>query len=157
MSDRITKEEYYLGIADAVLRRSTCLRRRYGAVIVRDDEVISTGYNGAPRERVNCVDCGYCEREEKDVPHNSDYSTCRAVHAEANSIISASRRDMIGATLYLAGEDAKTNEKLNDIECCEMCKRMVINSGISKVVTRCGEVSTRDWIFNDETIKRWKG
>ena len=107
MDSRTSKENYYLDIADSVLERSTCLRRKYGAIIVRNDEIISTGYNGAPRGRKNCSDLGICTRETLHIPSGERYELCRSVHAEANAIISASRRDMIGATIYLVGRDAK--------------------------------------------------
>lgn len=112
MDNRKSKENYYLDIADAVLQRSTCLRRMYGAIIVRNDEIISTGYNGAPRGRINCTDAGRCARVEMKIPSGERYELCRSVHAEANAIISASRRDMIGSTLYLVGRDAQTGELL---------------------------------------------
>ena len=113
MDKRTSKENYYLDIADAVLQRSTCLRRMYGAIIVRNDEIISTGYNGAPRGRINCTDAGRCARVETQIPSGERYELCRSVHAEANAIISASRRDMLGATLYLVGRDAQTHELLD--------------------------------------------
>jgi len=103
---RISKENYYLDIAETVLERATCLRRVYGAIIVKNDEIISTGYNGAPRGRKNCVDLGFCTREELQVPRGERYELCRSVHAEANAIISVSRRDMVGGTIYLVGRDA---------------------------------------------------
>ena len=109
---RVDKVNYYLNIADAVLERSTCLRRHYGAIIVRNDEIVSTGYNGAPRGRKNCVDLGRCTREELQVPSGQRYELCRSVHAEANAIISAARSDTLGATLYLSGRDAKTGQLL---------------------------------------------
>ena len=108
--DRISKANYYLDIAQTVLERATCLRRVYGAIIVKNDEIISTGYNGAPRGRANCVDLGYCSREAMQVPRGERYELCRSVHAEANAIISASRRDMVGGTLYRVGRDARTGE-----------------------------------------------
>ena len=111
---RIDKENYYLDIAETVLERSTCLRRCYGAIIVKNDEIVSTGYNGAPRGRRNCGDLGRCTREVMNIPSGERYELCRSVHAEANAIISAARRDSIGATLYLAGRDAKTGELLTD-------------------------------------------
>ena len=114
MDSRTSKQNYYLDIADSVLERSTCLRRKYGAIIVRNDEIISTGYNGAPRGRRNCSDLGRCTRESLNIPSGERYELCRSVHAEANAIISASRRDMIGATIYLVGRDARTNELLPD-------------------------------------------
>ena len=110
--DRISKENYYLDIAQTVLERATCLRRVYGAIIVKNDEIISTGYNGAPRGRRNCVDMGFCTREARKVPRGERYELCRSVHAEANAIISASRRDMVGGTLYLVGRNAQTGEIL---------------------------------------------
>ena len=131
MDNRTSKQNYYLDIADAVLERSTCLRRKYGAIIVRNDEIISTGYNGAPRGRRNCSDLGCCTRESLHIPSGERYELCRSVHAEANAIISASRRDMIGATIYLVGRDARTNELLSDAMSCSMCKRQIINAGWS--------------------------
>ena len=135
MSKRESKDNYYLSIAEAVLARSTCLRRKYGAVIVRDDEIISTGYNGSPRGASNCIDLGYCYRQQHEVPHGENYELCRSVHGEANAIISASRRDMIGATLYLAGQEAD-GTPIADIAPCLMCYRLILNAGISTIVTR---------------------
>ena len=157
MDKRTSKENYYLDIADSVLERSTCLRRMYGAIIVLNDEIISTGYNGAPRGRKNCSDLGKCAREELNIPSGERYELCRSVHAEANAIISAARRDMIGATLYLVGRDARTSELLPDAMSCAMCKKLIINSGISKVVIRLGEdkikiVDVEDWIVNDDSL-----
>jgi dCMP deaminase len=129
---RPSKDAYYLGIAEAVAQRSTCLRKRYGSVIVKDDEIIATGYNGAPRGEQNCCDIGECAR--KNYAHGEGYSVCPAVHAEQNAIISASRREMIGATLYLACLDTLSPKP------CEICRRMIKNSGISKVVTLEGEM-----------------
>lgn len=128
---RPTHDEYYLGIAAAVSRRSTCLRRQYGAVIVNNDEIIATGYNGSPRGCENCCDIGKCNREEHE--HNDgNYGDCRSVHAEMNAIISASRREMIGSTLYLAGFE---NGQAIAAEPCPICKRLIINAGIARVVT----------------------
>lgn len=156
--ERTDKENYYLDIADAVLERSTCLRRKYGAIIVRNDEIISTGYNGAPRGRKNCSDLGSCTRERLGIPSGERYELCRSVHAEANAIISASRREMIGATLYLVGRDAKTNELLTDAMSCSMCKRQIINAGIFRVIIRTSPkeykiVYVNDWVDNDESIE----
>ena len=99
---RIDKENYYLDIAQTVAGRSTCLRRCYGAILVKSDEIISTGYNGAPRGRRNCVDLNYCTREALNIPSGERYELCRSVHAEANAIISAARSEALGATLYMA-------------------------------------------------------
>lgn len=155
--ERIDKENYYLDIAETVLERSTCLRRRYGAIIVLNDEIVSTGYNGAPRGRSNCVDLGYCIRQKLNIPSGERYELCRSVHAEANAIISAARKDCIGGTLYLAGRDAETGELLIETTSCSMCRRFIINAGLSRVVMRNTDkrytiVNVRDWIFNDESI-----
>ena len=153
--ERISKENYYLDIAQTVLERATCLRRVYGAIIVKNDEIISTGYNGAPRGRQNCIDMGYCTRERMQVPRGERYELCRSVHAEANAIISAQRRDMVGGTLYLAGKDAQTGELLHDATSCSMCRRMVINAGLSQVVIRRTEtefdvVDVEEWVREDD-------
>ena len=132
---RPSKDEYYLNIAEAVLQRSTCLRRKYGAVIVKDDEIIATGYNGAPRGEKNCCDTGFCYRKQANIPHGEKYETCCGVHAEMNAILSASRRDMIGATLYLAGCEADGTPVAN-ITPCLMCRRLIVNAGIDTIVTR---------------------
>lgn len=134
--NRADKTEYYLGIAGEVAARSTCLRRQYGAVIVREDEIIATGYNGAPRGEANCCDRGVCERDRLGVPHGERYELCVAVHAEMNAIISAARRDMIGSTLYLVGFDGDTPVRA---EPCEICRRLIKNAGIRAVVVRRGE------------------
>ena len=158
MDTRMGKEDYYLDIADAVLGRSTCMRRKYGAIIVRNDEILSTGYNGAPRGRRNCTDVGMCMRETLGIPSGERYELCRSVHAEANAIISAARRDMIGGTLYLVGRDAASGELLHDTTSCAMCRRMIINSGITRVVNRIGDdgieiIDVLNWIVNDESIQ----
>ena len=156
---RIDKENYYLDIAETVLERSTCLRRCYGAIIVKNDEIVATGYNGAPRGRRNCMDLGYCTREAMQVPSGERYELCRSVHAEMNAIISAARRDMLGATLYLVGRDAKTGELLRDTMPCSMCKRLIINAGITQVVASTGEgeyvvIHVRDWVSDDESVPK---
>ena len=155
--ERISKENYYLDIAQTVLERATCLRRIYGAIIVKNDEIISTGYNGAPRGRRNCVDMGYCTREALRVPRGERYELCRSVHAEANAIISASRRDMVGGTIYLVGRNAATGELLTDATSCLMCRRMVINAGLERVVIRRTEtefevVPVETWIAEDDLM-----
>lgn len=133
--NRISKIEYYLGIAEAVAKRSTCLRRQYGAVIVRNDEIISTGYNGAPRNTKNCCDVGICWREANHIPHGEQYEACLAVHAEQNAIISASRKDMIDSTLYLVGfEDGKKLPPA-DVKPCRICEKMIQNAGIMQIIT----------------------
>ena len=155
--ERISKENYYLDIAETVLERATCLRRVYGAIIVKNDEIISTGYNGAPRGRANCTDLGYCSREAMQVPRGQRYELCRSVHAEANAIISAARRDTVGGTLYLVGRDARTGALLPDATSCSMCRRLVINAGLEKVVIRRTEtefevVDVEEWIAQDDLL-----
>ena len=155
--ERISKENYYLDIAETVLERATCLRRVYGAIIVKNDEIISTGYNGAPRGRANCVDMGYCSREAMNVPRGERYELCRSVHAEAYAIISASRRDMVGGTIYLVGRNAATGELLPDATSCLMCRRMVINAGLERVVIRRTKtefevVPVETWIAEDDLM-----
>ncbi|MBQ3038013.1 MAG: cytidine deaminase [Clostridia bacterium] len=159
---RRDKHNYYLDIAQTVCERGTCLRRNYGAIIVHNDEIISTGYVGAPRGRKNCSDLGYCIRQQMNIPRGERYEMCRSVHAEANAIISASRRDMIGATLYLVGIEKSTGELVANSCCCAMCKRMVINSGIKEVVIRDTNdefriIDVNDWIENDESLIGQKG
>ena len=124
--NRVDKENYYLDIAQSVLERSTCLRRKYGAIIVRNDEILSTGYNGAPRGRKNCVDLGRCTREELQVPSGQRYELCRSVHAEANAIISAARSDTLGATLYLSGRDAKTGQLLVNLHESTLSQKVAV-------------------------------
>ena len=155
--ERISKENYYLNIAQTVLERATCLRRVFGAIIVKNDEIISTGYNGAPRGRRNCVDMGLCTREAMQVPRGERYELCRSVHAEANAIISASRRDCVGGTLYLVGRDARTGELLTDATSCAMCRRQVINAGIQRVIIRRTEtefevVDVNDWVHQEDDV-----
>ena len=157
MEERKDKDNYYLDIAETVLNRSTCKRRKYGAIIVRNDEIIATGYNGAPRGRQNCYDRGRCMRTDLNIPSGERYELCRSVHAEANAIISAARRDMIGATLYLSGRDAQSGELLSETLPCSMCRRLIINSGIEKTICRIANekymiINTRDWVFNDDSL-----
>lgn len=136
---RPSKDAYYLGIAKAVAQRATCLRRIYGAVIVNNDEIVSTGYNGAPRGERNCCDTGKCYRRLHQVPHGQMIERCVAVHAEENAIISASRREMQGATLYLWGMDVETGKELPNPEPCLQCWRRIHNAGIVRVVTVGGD------------------
>ncbi len=155
--NRCDKINYYLDIAETVLKRGTCIRRNFGAIIVKNDEIISTGYVGAPRGRAHCSDLGYCMREKFNIPKGERYELCRSVHAEANAIICAPRNEMMGATIYLACHDAKTDELYGDIEPCSMCKRLIINAGISRVIVRTGKTSYKiidvdTWIENDESL-----
>ncbi len=160
--ERKSKDNYYLDLAEVVAQRCTCLRRHYGAVIVKNDEVISTGYVGAPRGRKNCSDTGVCVREKLNIPRGERYELCRSVHAEANAIISASRRDMMGAALYLVGVEVATGEYVKNSSSCSMCKRMVINSGIETVIIRDSAedyriINVNEWIENDESLEGIQG
>lgn len=155
--ERRDKINYYLDLADVVSRRGTCLRKRYGAVIVKNDEVISTGYVGAPRGRKNCSDLGFCIRQKMNIPRGERYELCRSVHAEANAIISASRDKMIDSTIYLSGREMDTGDYVKNANCCSMCKRMIINAGIAKVVVRDTDseyrvIDVRSWIDDDDSL-----
>ena len=155
--NRRDKTNYYLDIAQTVASRGTCLRRNYGAIIVNHDQIISTGYTGAPRGRENCCDLGFCLREKMNIPRGERYEMCRSVHAEANAIISAARDLMIGATMYVVGLYAQTGELVSDSNSCQMCKRMIINAGIGEIVFRRSEneyekISVSEWIENDDSL-----
>lgn len=155
--ERVDKHNYYLNIAETVAARSTCLRRVYGAVIVKNDEIIATGYNGAPRGRANCTSLERCIRNELNIPRGERYELCRSVHAEANAIISASRQEMLDSTLYLVGIIPDTAEYIPDANSCSMCKRLIINAGIAWVVVRDNVtdyhiIPVQEWIENDDSI-----
>lgn len=155
---RIDKVNYYLDIAQTVSERSTCLRRHYGAIIVNHDEIVSSGYNGAPRGRKNCADLNCCTREALKIPSGERYELCRSVHAEANAIISASRQEMLGATLYMACVDPATDELISGSTSCSMCRRQIINAGIERVVIRDTPDEyrivdvERDWVDEDDSL-----
>ncbi len=160
--ERRDKTNYYLDISQTVAERGTCLRRNFGAILVKNDEIIATGYNGAPRGRTNCSDHGECMRNKLNVPKGQRYELCRSVHAEANCIISAPRHDMIGSALYLSCLDAKTGQLFGDVEPCSMCKRLIINAGIEKVIVRTAPseyrvIEVRDWVENDESLTGSEG
>ena len=155
--ERVSKINYYLDIAETVSERSTCLRRRFGAIIVKNDVIISTGYNGAPRGRKNCNDLQYCARDKMGIPRGERYEMCRSVHAEANAIIAADRDKMIGSTLYMCCTDPASGDVMPNTCSCMMCKRMVINAGIDKVIVREDKenftiYSVSDWIENDDSL-----
>ena len=155
--ERVSKINYYLDIAQTVAKRCTCLRKQYGAVIVKDDSIVSTGYNGAPRGRKNCTDLNFCMRDKLNIPRGERYEMCRSIHAEANAIIAASREEMLGSTLYMACVDPKTGELVPDTSCCAMCKRQVINAGIARVVVRDTPEEYRIielsyWITDDDSL-----
>ena len=154
---RVSKENYYLDIAQTVAERSTCLRKMYGAIIVKNDVIVSTGYNGAPRGRKNCTDLGVCMRDKLNIPRGERYEMCRSIHSEANAIIAASREQMLGSTLYMACVDPKTGELVPGTSSCMMCKRQIINAGIAKVVIRDTKedfrvIDVNEWIENDDSL-----
>ena len=149
----------FMEMAHVIAGWTSCYRpgRSIGCVIVKDKRIMTTGYNGAPRGRKNCVDMGFCTREAMQVPRGERYELCRSVHAEANAIISASRRDMVGSTLYLVGRDGRSGALLGDATSCAMCRRQVINAGISKVVIRKTEtefevVDVQDWVQQEDDV-----
>ena len=156
---RRDKINYYLDIAETVAERGTCLRRNFGAIIVKNDQIVSTGYVGAPRGRQNCSDLGYCTRDRMGVPRGQRYELCRSVHAEMNAIIHAARVDMLGSTLYLVGREVASGEYVQNAFPCSMCTRLIINAGISTVIVRDDQENFRvinvadEWIVNDETLR----
>ena len=157
MSSRISKENYYLDIAQTVSERSTCLRRRFGAIIVKNDSIIATGYNGAPRGRKNCDDLGYCFREKLGIPRGERYEMCRSVHAEANAIIAAPREQMLGSTLYMVCTSPVDGSVMPGTSSCMMCKKLAINAGIERIVVRDDKENFRvinvfDWIEDDDSL-----
>ena len=154
---RISKDNYYLDIAQTVAERGTCLRRLFGAIIVKDDVIVSTGYNGAPRGRKNCSDLGTCIRDQLGIPRGERYEMCRSVHAEANAIIAAARERMLGATLYMVCVNPQTGELYPGTNSCMMCKRQIINAGISTVIVRDTKdeyriINVSDWIEDDDSL-----
>lgn len=155
--NRVSKINYYLDIAQTVSERSTCLRRRFGAIIVKDDVIVSTGYNGSPRGRQNCSDMGICMRDKLGIPHGERYEMCRSVHAEANAIIAASYHQTQDATLYMVCTDPATDTVVPHTCSCAMCKRLVINAGITTVIVRedkehYTKYNVHDWIVNDDSL-----
>ena len=154
---RVSKHNYYLDIAETVAERSTCLRKKFGAIIVKDDVIVSTGYNGAPRGRKNCSDINFCMRDKLNIPRGERYELCRSVHAEANAIIAAARERMLGSTLYMVCVEPDTKELVPGTSSCMMCKRQIINAGISTVIIRDTAdeyriVNVEDWIEDDDSL-----
>lgn len=154
---RRDKINYYLDIAEVVGERASCIKTHKGCIIVNNDRVISTGYNGAPRGRQNCVDCGFCVKDKFDIPFDKCYELCRGVHAEMNAINAAARTDTNGASLYLVGVDADTLLYLEDCEPCTICRRSIINAGIRDVYIRVDRDTyirkvVLDWVSNDESL-----
>lgn len=158
--ERPSKTEYYLGIAKAVSSRGTCLRRRFGAVVVKDDRIVSTGYAGAPRGRKNCCDLGTCFRMENNIPSGQRYELCRSVHAEMNAIISASKEELEGGVMYLVGVEPDGTYTPN-ADCCSMCKRVIINAGIRYVVIATDKghkkIDVNTWVDNDDSLSLHEG
>lgn len=155
--ERVSKENYYLDIAQTVAERSTCMRRNFGAIIVKDDVIVSTGYNGAPRGRKNCNEIAYCIRDKLNIPRGERYELCRSVHAEANAIIAAPRDRMLGATLYMVCVNPKDGSLYAGTNSCMMCKRQIINAGIETVVVRDTRdefrtIRVTDWIEDDDSL-----
>ena len=159
--ERVSKENYYLDIAQTVAERATCLRRKFGAIIVKNDVIVSTGYNGAPRGRKNCSDLGFCYREKMQIPRGERYELCRSVHAEANAIIAAPRDQMLGATLYMTCIMPTDGSLVPGTSSCMMCKKQIINAGIDRMVIRTGEmdydvVKVQEWIDEDDSLPEIK-
>ncbi len=155
MKKRPSWDEYFLNIAKEISKRGTCIRRNFGAVIVKGNRIESTGYCGAPRGTPNCSDLEKCVREELKIPSGQRYELCRSVHAEMNAVINAARdgRSIVGGTLYLYGEDAKDGS-IVDAELCRLCKRVVINVGLQKVIVRKKEgiihYSVKEWVDEEK-------
>ena len=154
---RPDKINYYLNIAREVCTRSTCLRRKYGALLIKNDTIIATGYNGSPRGTKNCIDLRECRREKLNIPRGTCYEMCRSLHAEQNCIINASRNDMIGSDLYLYGIDVNSNDIVENLDSCQLCKKMIINSGIKRVIfarpnNQYEIKDVSEWVINDETL-----
>ena len=156
--NRVSKINYYLDIAETVAERSTCLRKAYGCIIVKNDEIIATGYSGAPRGRKNCIDLGYCVKK-KLFPeiHHGGYDACRSVHAEQNAMLSTSRSNMIGSSLFLVGIRRDNNQYEEGSSPCQMCRKLIINAGIETVYARINkenyiEFNVEDWINQDDLL-----
>ena len=156
-NERVSKHNYYLDIAQTVAERCTCIRRKFGSIIVKDDVIVSTGYNGAPRGRKNCSDLGFCLRDKLGIPRGERYELCRSVHSEANAIIAAPRDRMLGATLYMACVSPSDGSLYSGTNNCMMCKRLIINAGIETVIIRDTPTEYRiinvsDWIEDDDSL-----
>ena len=154
--ERVSKENYYLDIAQTVAERATCLRRKFGAIIVKNDVIVSTGYNGAPRGRKNCTDLEFCYRDKLNIPRGERYELCRSVHAEQNAIIAAPCDQMLGSTLYMACV-SPAGELMPGTTSCMMCKRVILNAGIERVIVRDTAtdyrvIDTKDWIEDDDSL-----
>jgi len=157
-SYRPSKDIYYLDVAEIILRRASCMRRNFGAVIVNNDQIVSCGYTGAPRGQKDCLKIGNCMRKKLNIPSGEKYELCRSVHAEANAIIHASRDKSIGSTLYLVGIEAENGEYVKKASPCSMCKRFIINAGIFEIIIRetkdyFRKVKVSSWLNNEFVMK----
>lgn len=162
---RIDKDNYYLNIAETVSQRSTCLTKHWGAIIVKDDTIVSTGFNGAPRKVKDCLQKGYCRLTEHRKKTNSGrgtcYEQCLSVHAEMNAMLSASKDEMLGATLYLVGKESTSLDGgfdyVKNPKPCTMCRKMIINAGIERVIVRIdrsyhSNYLVKGWTLNEDEI-----
>jgi dCMP deaminase len=153
---RTSKDQYYLGIAREVSTRSTCFRRAIGAIIVRDDQIISTGYVGSPRKTKDSLEHGFCLRDKLGIPHGQRYELCRSVHAEQNAIINASRAgvSLLGGDMYIYGSAPGTAAPINAFP-CYICKKMLVNCGLDRVV--CSSTEGGALIFRvEDWIRDWQ-
>jgi dCMP deaminase len=159
MSTRISKEKYYMNITKEVAARSTCFRVWHGAIIVKDDQIISTGYNGAPRGTKDCFERNNCLRQELGIPHGQRYELCRSVHGEQNAIINAARAgvSLLGARMYLYSAKLDEDGKKSAIDAspCFICKKMLINAGIKDLIV-CQKDDTLKTYKIEEWAKDWQ-
>lgn len=155
-SKRISKDEYYLGIAKEVARRSTCFRRSIGAIIIRDDQIISTGYTGAPRKTKSSFDHGFCLRNKLNIPHGQRYELCRSVHAEQNAIINAARAgvSLLSGDMYIYGSLCEKGTPINAFPCF-ICKKMIINSGLNQIICSTEDGKMKVFLVS-EWIEDWQ-
>ncbi len=155
-AQRQSKDLYYLGIAREVSTRSTCFRRAIGAIIVRDDQIISTGYVGAPRKTKDSLQHGFCLRDRLGIPHGQRYELCRSVHAEQNAIINAARAGvgLLGGDMYIYGSDA-AGEAPIDAFPCYICKKMLINAGLTRVICSTSDGGSKVFLVED-WIRDWR-
>lgn len=153
---RTSKDLYYLGIAKEVSRRSTCFRRSIGAIIVRDDQIISTGYVGAPRKTKDSLEHGFCLRDKLGIPHGQRYELCRSVHAEQNAIINAARAgvSLLGGDMYIFGSEPGGETPINALP-CYICKKMIVNCGLDRIVCSTAEGGAQVFRVED-WIKDWQ-
>jgi dCMP deaminase len=151
MPNRASKDDYYLGIAKEVARRSTCFRRSIGAIIVRDDQIISTGYVGAPRKTKSSHEHGFCLRDRLGIPHGERYELCRSVHAEQNAVINAARAgvSLLGGDMYIYGTIYGEDKPINAFPCF-ICKKIIINAGLDRIV--CSTVGGKKRVFR---VSQW--